>query len=215
MISPNLVQRAMVDAMAVRLPRKLRDVLGLGPEGRARLARWEASQAAPPTSGAVLERMVTEAKTWHYAAHLQRTRIDAHREIEELEIDFHFLVVALVRLRRSVSLAATVPEVAFELGFAMTAFDDRLPNLKSLGDVAEHVDDYTLDIGRNPRIRRHGLQVMAWTSSQDGDLVWKWLGSDLDVDTAVSAATDLLASLKRAVRQVAETRDQGSPDRSG
>ena len=73
--------------------------------------------------------------------------------------DFHFLIVALTRLRRATTLAAKVPTLTSAMQNALTNFDAALPTLKKMRDIAEHFDDYATDRGRDSSISRGTLEV--------------------------------------------------------
>lgn len=105
--------------------------------------------------------------------------------------DFDFLIVALTRFRRAVSLAAKLPEIHLKMSTALNVFDAALPNLKKMRDVAEHIDDYAVDHGRDANISRKALEV----SSTDGER-WQWLGFEMNIDNALSASVALFESLK-------------------
>ena len=80
--------------------------------------------------------------------------------------DFDFLIVALSRLRRATGLAAKVPQLRASLDTALERFDKALPDLKKMRDVAEHVDDYALDRGRQKAVGRQASEVS--TMEADG-----------------------------------------------
>lgn len=105
--------------------------------------------------------------------------------------DFHFLIVALTRLRRAAQLASKVPQIRPEMEIALRKFDAALPHLKKMRDVAEHIDDYALDSGKDRSISRKSLEV----GSSD-DETWTWLGFEIDTDKALSIAADLFDAIK-------------------
>lgn len=109
--------------------------------------------------------------------------------------DFDFLIVTLTRLRRAAKLAATVPEIKAMLLIALNEFDLALPNLKKLRDVAEHIDDYALDNGRERSISRKALEVSF--ISLDGPTL-EWLGHQLNAQDALHAAQKLFQAIQDA-----------------
>ena len=155
--------------------------------------------------------MRTEAQTWSEAAWTQYRRIsesdpsDPTSAMQAL-VDFHFLLMALNRLRRAAALAATVPSAADDLNRALADFDRAVPALGKLRDTGEHFDDYTLNRGRRQGVQRWQLQNVAWdVRSLDGSVIY-WLGEQLNAFEAASAATQLslvmdLASCRQLRKQ--------------
>jgi hypothetical protein len=79
------------------------------------------------------------------------------------------LIVALTRLRRAARLAAGIPQLQASLDGALAQFNRDLPDLKKMRDVAEHIDDYALNQGRQKAIVRQSLEVS--TMKAEGDAV--------------------------------------------
>ena len=105
--------------------------------------------------------------------------------------DFQFLIVALARLRRAGTLAAKVNLIKRDINAALKEFDVALPNLKLMRDVAEHIDDYAMDKGRNKDIDRKALEVFVLDES-----AVNWLGRDLDLNVALQASLNLFRVIK-------------------
>jgi hypothetical protein len=149
-----------------------------------------------PNSAATYERSRRLANQALWTIDLQRRRLMSEEPEDAKFIlrkwsDFHFLIVALTRLRRTATLAAKVPEIAQEMREALVAFDRALPNLKKMRDVAEHIDDYAVDSGKDANISRKSLEV----SASDGE-TWEWLGFEINVNEALSASVTLFEALK-------------------
>jgi hypothetical protein len=154
----------------------------------------------PPSEGVIVERLRTEATLWINAVHLQVARINRRHakenmepvEITTIEVDLHFLLVALVRLQRCVNrVCETVPGLRTTLDAHSSTFDGEIPPLRKLRNVSEHIDEYNLDAGRNPSVSRRQVQTWAMVTNDDGGLVWKWLGESLDVQRSEAAAVAL------------------------
>jgi hypothetical protein len=149
-----------------------------------------------PDDATTYERARRLANLALWTIDLQRRRLNS-KEPEDSKFifrtwsDFHFLIVALTRLRRAVVLAAKVPTINKQIRVALKTFDAALPNLKKMRDVAEHIDDYAVDEGKDKNISRKSLEV----SSSDGE-VWQWLGFELDAGKALSASASLFGALK-------------------
>ena len=158
----------------------------------------------PPSAAAVVERLRAEATTWSNAVALQAGRIDRrHRkrypepaEVGALEVDLHFFLVALVRLRRCVSrVGSHVSAIEPSLSRHLRSFDDAIPSLAKLRNVSEHIDEYNLDAGRDPSVSRRQVQTWYMDSSPSGNVIWGWLGERLDVGAADRGAMTLYRGL--------------------
>ena len=108
--------------------------------------------------------------------------------------DFDFLIVALIRLRRVVKLAAKIPEINPEITKALGEFDSALPNLKTMRDVAEHIDDYAVDSGWKEDISRKMLEVSKIKGTE-----LEWLNYKLDAREALKSSEKLFKVLKENV----------------
>ena len=101
--------------------------------------------------------------------------------------DFHFLVVALIRVRRSAELVNSI----VDLRSALERFDRDIPNLKKMRDILEHIDDYTKGRGRDTNVVVGGLFTYAF-----GDDVITWSEYRLNLDTAMKACETLFSEIK-------------------
>lgn len=108
--------------------------------------------------------------------------------------DFDFLIVALIRLRRAAMIAARVPETKRIVSVAIGTFDAALPGLKKLRDVAEHIDEYAVDSGRDHSVSRIELEAAFPTE----DLTLDWLGQTINAGEALQASQVLLAAIQSA-----------------
>lgn len=166
---------------------------------RELLAEFSEVQASPITDSALVERMRTEATRWINAVHMQHRRIseplvnadDPGAEVWRQEIDLHFLLVSLTRLRRAIGLATRVGSLQEALIDRIVEFDGHVPYLPRLRNVGEHFDDYTVGKGRDAEVRRAQLQTWSMGSDPEGHLIWNWLGEAVHLAEAHTAATDL------------------------
>jgi hypothetical protein len=137
-----------------------------------------------------VERLRTEATNWINAVSLQSGRIGRRfrkqyhepAEVQALEVDLHFFVVAVLRLRRCIERAAR--RVVGRLG----AFDDEVPWLLRVRNVSEHIDEYNLDEGRDGTISRRQVQTWYLDTAEDGGPIWGWLGERLNIEQTEKAA---------------------------
>lgn len=111
--------------------------------------------------------------------------------------DFGFLTVSLIRLRRTVILASSIPAINNEMQIALKTFDAAVPRLATLRNVAEHFDDYVLERGRDKSLTAEefhsGLQVATWSNDE-----FNWLDAVVHFDDCLSAAEELFFALRNA-----------------
>ncbi|MGH8826670.1 MAG: hypothetical protein ACRDVZ_03520, partial [Jiangellaceae bacterium] len=154
--------------------------MSLPESARALLDEFARAQSRPLADNALVQRMLTEATTWINAVHMQHRRITSPligpeapgSEVFRQEIDLHFMLVALIRLRCAVGLTTRVEALQDGLLEQLVAFDERVPGLSRLRNVAEHVDDYTTGRGRQSDIRRSQLQAWSLGEEPDRGTVW-------------------------------------------
>lgn len=191
-------------------------IMSMPQRRRELIAEFAEVQANPITDGALVDRMSTEATRWVNAVHMQCRRIseplvDANNPGEEIwrqEIDLHFLLVALTRLRRAVGITTRVDQLKATLVNRIIEFETSVPYLSRLRNVAEHFDEYTVGRGRDTRVMRFELQRWSMDHDPDGQLVWIWLGERLHLAEACSAAKLLhqgfISDIERYVTALAE-----------
>jgi hypothetical protein len=162
-----------------------------------------------PDGAATYERARRLANQALWTIDLQRRRLNSDEPDDDQFVlrkwsDFHFLVVALTRLRRAVALAAKCPRLIGQIGTALETFDAALPHLKKMRDVAEHIDDYAVDDGKDRSVSRKSLEVGSCAGA-----TWQWLGFYTDVDHALSASITLFEALKDCAPLIKEGCDRG------
>ncbi len=59
----------------------------------------------------------------------------------------------------------------------LCSFDEAVPALAKLRNVSEHIDEYNLDVGRDPTVSRRQVQNWGMDSTPGGGLVWGWLAN--------------------------------------
>ena len=149
-----------------------------------------------PTAGATYERALRLANVAMWSIELQCRRLESVEPEDAMFVlrrwtDFDFLIVALTRLRRAARLAARIPQLQASLGAALAQFDRALPDLKKMRDVAEHVDDYALDQGRQKAVARQSLEVS--TMEADGPTLC-WLQARLNAREASGGSSSVFGS---------------------
>ena len=160
------------------------------------------TKASDLSESAVVERAKSLGNRWMGAVLLQHDRIRKPRPQDKAfhpfrsdlfnAADVHFLVIALSRLRKIATTLVHAPQVWDSVDTAIKDFDAKIPWLKRLRDVFEHLEDYAVDSNlRKTTTSRRELQV--WSADENG---MKWLGYDIDWNKATLAAADLYAALK-------------------
>lgn len=161
-----------------------------------RILRFCDDPERPPEHDWVYERARRMANSAMWSVAVQRRRLTTTEPEDEEFVfrawmDFQFFLVALMRLRRTVSLAAKIPSLKADIENALRDFDTALPTLKEMRDTAEHIDDYVMNKGKNRQIMPSSLEV--WVVDYP---VVKWLYLELNIDAAFSAAQTLFGALQ-------------------
>jgi hypothetical protein len=154
----------------------------------------------------ILDRAVMRANRAMFTIQMQIRRIGSAEPEDATFLwrqiaDFEFLVIAATRLRRAAELAKNAPETKTQITAAIMQFDKSLPGLKKLRDIAEHIDDYSVDQGKNKNIDRRYLENCMVTG---GGKTWTWLGESINTDDLLDAGGALFKELKRAQTQIQE-----------
>lgn len=160
-----------------------------------------------PSKEATYERARRLANVAMWSIDLQCRRLRGTEPEDETFVfrkwaDFDFLVVGLTRLRRAAQLAADIPGLE-SVADAIADFDHALPDLKTVRDVAEHIDAYAVDKGfKSPKkndepnkktVVRQSLEVS--TMDDDGPTL-HWLDASLDARDAFRASQRLFEAIK-------------------
>lgn len=153
-----------------------------------------------PSGAVILERAKSFCNQACFTIALQRRRAQCVEPEDgvflfRIEADLRFLLITLWQLRRAAQLAAQVGGISPDLQTAIAEFDERLPFLRRMRNVEQHMDDYLLGKGRDKTVARGALQVTVW----NGD-VFRWLGEELNVEEAEQAAGDLFTTVSRCVK---------------
>ena len=156
-----------------------------------------------PTSTSIYERARRLANVSLWSINLQCRRLRSTEPEDDGFVfgkwtDFDFLIIALTRFRRAAKLAAKIPEIHSEVTTAIREFDSALPNLKKMRDVAEHIDDYAIEQGKDSSVESGLLEV----SSLNDGLVLEWLGNQLDADKALIASRKLFDVIRKTQQKI-------------
>jgi hypothetical protein len=163
-----------------------------------------------PDDAATYERARRLANLAVWTVKVQLRRLQAVEPEDEDFIlrkwaDFHFLVVALTRLRRAAELAQKVPKLKETMRKAIKDFDAALPSRKKMRDVAEHIDEYAIDWGKDRSVSRKSLEV----ASCNG-VTWTWLGYEMDANEALKASGQLFETIRQS--QILLQKKPNKPD---
>jgi hypothetical protein len=157
-----------------------------------------------PAPAATWERCHSIVNEGMWPVALQCRRLRGHEPEDDNFIfrwwaDLQFLIVALTRLRRAALILTHGRDASPSVKDAVKAFDKRLPGLRRMRNIGEHIDAYTLDKQdrHDKSVYRQDLQVGHW----DGK-VFSWLGQELDVHEALAASEDVFRAVKAAMPAV-------------
>lgn len=169
-------------------------------------------KSADLSEAAIVERAKSMGVEWMWAVSLQYDRITRPRPQDKafhqfgsddfVEADVHFLVIALRRLRTVASTLEHAPKQWDAVRDAIQKFDARLPWLKRLRDVFEHLEDYAVDSDRR-RTRSSRKELQVWVRGEKG---LQWLGYDVNWHEAKLAAEDLYSAVINAYDSFASNR---------
>ena len=113
-------------------------------------------------------------------------------------VDFEFLLVTLVRLKRAAcAIKKEVPVAREAMQQAIKEYDKRLPALKDLRDITEHYDDYLLKQGRISNVDRSKLltKIMSPESID-------WMGYSMNLNESMAAAEALFQEIKAVEKAI-------------
>ena len=112
-------------------------------------------------------------------------------------VDFEFLLVTLVRLRRAACAIRKMPVAREAMQQAIKEYDKRLPALKDLRNITEHYDDYLLKQGRIANADRAGLltKIMSPESID-------WMGYSMNLNESMAAAEALFQEIKAVEKAI-------------
>lgn len=157
---------------------------------------------SPPTDLVLLDRAHSFANEAVFTVALQCRRLETVEPEDATFLfrwwaDLQFLVIALCHLRSAAELAARVPRVSAAMQAAISAFDRAVPGVRLMRNVGEHITTYAVDDPRrhDKSVERRQLQVGSWAGGS-----YCWLGYELSVDAALTAAEDLYFAVEQASR---------------
>lgn len=151
-----------------------------------------------PSDAATAERARSLADEAVHMVALQRRRLQSDEPEDETFMfrrwaDFQFLIISLRRLRLAALLAERPETNRAVIEKAISEFDEALPDLQTMRNVGEHIDEYAIEKGRDRNVDRRALQAGSL-----GKVTLDWLGVRLDADAALAAAEALHRAIKVA-----------------
>ena len=102
-------------------------------------------------------------------------------------VDFHFLIVALTRLRQSASLVSKISDIST----AINTFDSAIPDLRTVRNILEHIDEYRIGKGNNKSVPKDSFQTILF-----GKKSIKWVNYEINLESAMKASSDLFTVIK-------------------
>ena len=135
-------------------------------------------------------RMMSSLAMWSIKLQMQRLN-SIEPELTEYQIqnlvDLHFMVTALTRLRKIAEMLSGLIDISTEL----REFDKKLPDLKNIRNILEHIDEYRIGEGRDKKVGINGLL----TVGLDVENI-SWCGYDLNLIEALQLSEDLFEAIK-------------------
>lgn len=149
-------------------------------------------------------RSLANIACWSIELQIHRLRKE-ETEIPEFVMqrvaDFHFLLIAINRLRHAADLAAETIDIAREI----KKFDQSLPAWRKMRNAMEHIDEYWQHKGRDPSVSAGGLPVFLF----DEDAV-TWCGVELKLETVRQASSRPFQAIQGQSPHAKNNRDQNS-----
>ena len=102
-------------------------------------------------------------------------------------VDFHFLIVTLTRLRQAATLVSSISDLSSEI----EKFDKAIPDLRTVRNILEHIDEYRIGKGKNKRVPKDTFQTIIF-----GDECVKWVDYEINLKSALKASEGLYAAIK-------------------
>ncbi|MEW8521640.1 MAG: hypothetical protein AB2552_01165 [Candidatus Thiodiazotropha endolucinida] len=127
-----------------------------------------------------------------WGVELQIKRLNSQKnEISEFVmqpvVDFHFLIVALTRLRQAASLVSKISDIKS----AIATFDNAIPDLRTVRNILEHIDEYRIGKGNNKSVPKDSFQTIIF-----GKESIRWVNYEINLKSAMKASSDLYAVIR-------------------
>ena len=136
-------------------------------------------------------RNMANIAVWGVDLQIQRLR-SGENQIKEFVmqpvVDFHFLVTSLNKLRQAAKLVSEI----FDLSVKINQFDKKLPDLRTVRNILEHIDEYRVGKGKNKSVPASTFQTICFSN----DCV-RWVEYEINLKSAISASQELFASIQR------------------
>ena len=122
---------------------------------------------------------------------LQIKRLFGENEIEEFVmqpvVDFHFLITSLNRLRQAAAMVSKTRDISSSLN----KFDLEIPDLRTMRNILEHIDEYRVGKGRNKAVPKDSFQTILF-----GKNSINWVGYEINTSKALEASQKLFAAIQ-------------------
>lgn len=177
-----------------------RRISSVEPEDREFLARREVD----------FEVLIAASRRLYRLAETTRTAIKELARADKLPPE-HFSVLKCAGAVGEEGRARTASEMGRQITAALKEFKDKLPDLDSLRNVAEHIDDYSTGKGNLQKSKSKPERMDKQKNSVNVDRrllevcrisgngrKWHWLGVEIDADDVLEASQLLFKKLKQA-----------------
>lgn len=148
-------------------------------------------------------RNMANIATW--GVELQIKRLASDNQIEEFVmqpvIDFHFLVTSLNRLRQAAGMVSKITDISKNI----EQFDELLPDLRTIRNILEHIDEYRVGKGNNKSVPEDSFQTLLI-----GNDIVSYVGYEINLESAMLASQELFSSIQAVSPNKLSKRDAAS-----
>ncbi|GEM_PF-3206462 len=127
-----------------------------------------------------------------WGVELQIKRLFGENEIDEFVlqpvVDFHFLVTSLNRLRQAAGMVSKISDISSNIN----KFDLQIPDLRTIRNILEHIDEYRVGKGRNKTVPKDCFQTILF-----GKNSINWAGYEINTSEALKASQELFATIHK------------------
>jgi hypothetical protein len=141
-----------------------------------------------------LERAWTLATDAMWSINLQHRRIHSEEPednsfLMRVLVDIQFYIIALNKLPLAIEIISDEHDISEEIKSALDDFKSKVPGLRKMRNVIEHIDKYSIDEGREKTIPRQMIHVQTFDGENS-----EWLGIKFNINDAYSASENLYAA---------------------
>lgn len=144
-----------------------------------------------------------------WGVELQIKRIFGKNEIEEFVmqpvVDFHFLVTSLNRLRQAASMVSKISDISGTI----SEFDFQIPDLRTIRNILEHIDEYRIGKGYNKAVPKISFQTISFVENSI-----QWVDYEINTSTALEVSQKLFVAIQAVSPNKSMNKDTSFPTAS-